>query len=183
VLLLVPYETLPDDVWVVIEQNNLVAGIRGQVPIIKVRVLRLYLSHVNPSLLVFREDYTATSMSEHLCGNSSLARPCEGGRRRPPRRCPLSRLTRTSQIRKLQAALLRPWKAHRRRTTKRTTQTSHLLIAHGQSREMSQFLAQSPPFLTTKDYHHIPALLACRRLWRLRFHLSTLSSLVVQDGC
>ncbi|TDL25778.1 hypothetical protein BD410DRAFT_784801 [Rickenella mellea] len=38
VLLLVPYETQPEDVHVVIEQNYLVAGVRGQQPIIKGRL-------------------------------------------------------------------------------------------------------------------------------------------------
>jgi len=38
VLLLVPYDTLPEDISVIIEQNYLVAGVRGQAPIIKGRL-------------------------------------------------------------------------------------------------------------------------------------------------
>ncbi|KIJ52526.1 hypothetical protein M422DRAFT_26108 [Sphaerobolus stellatus SS14] len=38
VLLLVPYDTLPEDISVIIEQNYLVAGVRGQPPIIKGRL-------------------------------------------------------------------------------------------------------------------------------------------------
>ncbi|KZT07632.1 uncharacterized protein LAESUDRAFT_650981 [Laetiporus sulphureus 93-53] len=38
VLLLVPYETLEDDVLVMIERNHLVAGVRGQPPIVKGRL-------------------------------------------------------------------------------------------------------------------------------------------------